>query len=168
MSKLKNGILQFEKGIAATEKMFTAILLCIISFLVFLSAIMRKIGMPINWAQDFSLLCFAWLTFIGGDVLMRTSKLISIDMITKLLPKTVQKVIAIIFDFGMIAFLLILVWFGFPLVNESWSRVFNTLNLSYAWCTLCVPVGSILMLETTIHNTVKDIVRKPSEWGVEK
>ena len=114
MSKLKNGILQFEKGIAATEKMFTAILLCIISVLVFLSAIMRKIGMPINWAQDFSLLCFAWLTFIGGDVLMRTSKLISIDMITKLLPKTVQKVIAIIFDFGMIAFLLILVWFGFP------------------------------------------------------
>lgn len=168
MTGLKKGILRFERGIVVVERLFTALLLCVISVLVFLSAVMRKLGVPINWAQDFSLLCFAWLTFIGGDVLMRTSKLISIDMITNLFPNAVKKILAIVFDFGMIVFLAILIWFGFPLVNQSWSRVFNTLNLSYAWCTLCVPVGSIFMMETVIHNTVADILKKTSDWGVEK
>ena len=166
MEGLKKGVVRIEQVIFTVERIFTALLLCIISVLVFLSAVMRKIGIPINWAQDFSLLCFAWLTFIGGDVLMRTSRLISIDMVTKLLPKVVQKWLAVIFDFGMMVFLIVLIYFGFPLVNQSWSRVFNTLNLSYAWCTLCVPVGSILMMETLIHNTVTDIMTKSSDWGV--
>ena len=108
MEGLKKGVVRIEQVIFTVERIFTALLLCIISVLVFLSAVMRKIGIPINWAQDFSLLCFAWLTF----------------------------------------------------------RVFNTLNLSYAWCTLCVPVGSILMMETLIHNTVTDIMTKSSDWGV--
>lgn len=165
MNRASNVIVKIEKGIFTIEKIFTALLLCTISVLVFLSAVMRKIGVPINWAQDFSLLCFAWLTFIGGDLLMRTSRLISIDMVTKLLPKFIQKWLSVIFDILMIVFLIVLIKYGFPLVNQSWNRLFNTLNLSYAWCTLCVPVGAIFMMETLIHNTIDDLLKKPSEWG---
>lgn len=36
----------------------------------------------------------------------------------------------------MVLFLLILIVYGFMLVSQSWNRTFNTLKMSYAWCTL--------------------------------
>lgn len=159
---------KFDAMVVRVEELFTEILLATIAVLVFFSAVTRKLGMPINWAQDFSLLEFAWLTFIGSDLLMRTTPLITIDLILLHLPKPVQKVLAILFDLGMLLFLYVLVRYGFPLVTQSWNRVFNTLPLSYAWCTLCVPVGSLLMIETTIVRLVRDIRKPAGEYGKEK
>ena len=52
--------------------------------------------MPINWAQDISLLFFAWLTFIGADIVAKTGNLIRIDMLEKRFPKPVRKTLALI------------------------------------------------------------------------
>ena len=147
------------------ELLLTGILLAGISVLVFGSAVARTVGMPINWAQDIALLAFGWLTFLGGDVIAKSDKLICIDMLTIHLPKFVQKLLGIIFDIGMILFLLILVGFGFVLVSQSWDRMFNTLRLSYAWCTLSVPVGSLLMLITVAGNLIRDIKKPAERWG---
>lgn len=147
------------------ELLLTGILLAGISVLVFGAAVARTVGMPINWAQDIALLAFGWLTFLGGDVIAKSDKLICIDMLTIHLPKFVQKLLGIIFDIGMILFLLILVGFGFVLVSQSWDRMFNTLRLSYAWCTLSVPVGSMLMLITVAGNLIRDIKKPAERWG---
>lgn len=53
--------------------------------------------------------------------------------------------------------------YGFILVSQSWNRTFNTMKMSYAWCTLAVPVGSLLMFFSAIGKTIGDIKRK--EWG---
>lgn len=151
--------------ILKVEKVFTASLLATISLLVFVAAVLRKFGYPLNWAQDISLLCFAWLTFIGADLLMRVDNLIVIDIIYNRLSGRAQKILSIIFDIGMMYFLIVLVWFGFPLVMQSWSRLFNTLKLSYAWCTLCVPVGSLLMLSTVTKKLIKDIKTPATKRG---
>ena len=45
------------------EEILAAGLLCLISVLVFGSAVARTIGVPINWAQDIALLAFAWRTW---------------------------------------------------------------------------------------------------------
>lgn len=148
---------KIESIILNVEKVFTGALLAIISTLVFVAALTRRFGYPLNWAQDIALLCFAWLAFIGSDLLMRTDKLIVIDIIYAHLPARVRKALSIVFGIGMSFFLIVLIWFGFPLVMQSWSRVFNTLKLSYAWCTLCVPVGSILMLTTVVKRLIYDI-----------
>ena len=114
------------------EALVTSALLCLISVLVFISAIARTIGRPINWAQDVALLAFAWLTFLGADYLAKSGKLINIDMVLKLFPKSVQKILGIVFDILALIFLATLAYKGQQLVGRSWNRVFNTLNLSYA------------------------------------
>ena len=126
---------QLAAIVLKAEELIASSLLCIISILVFISAVARTCGYPINWAQDVALLAFAWLTFIGSDVLARSGKLINIDMLIYKLPKGAQKIIGIVFDFMMMAFLAALLIFGYSLVTQSWLRVFNTLKLSYAWCT---------------------------------
>lgn len=153
MKKVSRAILKIEKLVASA-------LLMTIAVLVFWSALARTVGKPINWAQDLSLLAFAWLTFIGADVIIRDGNLISIDMLYDKFPKALKSILSFIFSILMILFLLILVVYGFMLVNTSWNRVFNTLPISYAWCTLAVPVGATLMLTSTIESTIKKFRRK--------
>lgn len=150
-------IRKISKVILQVEELLAAAMLCIIAVLVFLSAIARTIGHPLNWAQDISLLLFAWLTFIGSDVVIRHGHLIRIDMIFNKFPKVMRRTLNVIYDALIIVFLVVLVIFGFRLVSQSWNRVFNTLPLSYAWCTLSVPVGSLLMVFTLVCKIVLDL-----------
>lgn len=147
------------------EEYLTVILLCGIAVLVFASALARTIGKPINWAQDIALLAFAWLTFLGGDVIARSGGFINIDMLTNMLPKIVQKILGIVFDLCILGFLGLLVYFGVILVSQSWTRMFNTLKLSYAWCTMSVPVGSALMGTSFVKKLVLDVKKPLKEWG---
>ena len=142
------------------EEILAAGLLCLISVLVFGSAVARTIGVPINWAQDIAL-----LAFLGADVVAKSGRLINIDMLTNQLPKVVQKLLGIVFDMMMLLFLFILIVYGFLLVSQSWSRMFNTLKLSYAWCTLAVPVGALLLFTTAAGMLVRDIRKPAKDWG---
>ena len=141
-------------------------MLCMIAVLVFWSAVARTIGMPVNWAQDVSLLAFGWLTFIGSDIIIKSGGLTRIDMLSNRFPKAVQKTLMLVFDVFMLLFLLILIVYGFLLVSQSWNRTFNTLKMSYAWCTLAVPVGSLLMFFSMIGKMLGDIRKPMKEWGV--
>lgn len=147
------------------EEVFAGAMLIAISALVFLSAIARTVGVPVNWAQDISLLFFAWLTFIGADIVAKTGNLIRIDMLEKKFPNSIRKILSLIFDIAMLLFLLILIVYGFLLVSQSWYRSFQTLKMSYAWCTLSVPVGSLLLLFTMGGKFIKDIRTPMREWG---
>lgn len=158
MKKISDLVLKVEELVAGA-------LLIVISVLVFLSAVARTIGMPINWAQDVSLLAFGWLTFIGSDIIIKSGSLIRIDMVINKFPKFIQKLLGLIFDVFMLLFLLILIVYGFLLVSQSWNRTFNTLKMSYAWCTLAVPVGSFFMFFSILGKLWKDIRRPIKEWG---
>ena len=152
--------------ILKTEELLAGAMLCMIAVLVFWSAVARTIGMPVNWAQDVSLLAFGWLTFIGSDIIIKSGGLIRIDMLSSRFPKAVQKTLMLVFDVFMLLFLLILIVYGFLLVSQSWNRTFNTLKMSYAWCTLAVPVGSLLMFFSMIGKVLGDIRKPMKEWGV--
>lgn len=152
--------------ILKTEELLAGAMLCMIAVLVFWSAVARTIGMPVNWAQDVSLLAFGWLTFIGSDIIIKSGGLIRIDMLSTRFPKAVQKTLMLVFDVFMLLFLLILIVYGFLLVSQSWNRTFNTLKMSYAWCTLAVPVGSLLMFFSMIGKMLGDIRKPMKEWGV--
>ena len=152
--------------ILKTEELLAGAMLCMIAVLVFWSAVARTIGMPVNWAQDVSLLAFGCLTFIGSDIIIKSGGLIRIDMLSNRFPKAVQKTLMLVFDVFMLLFLLILIVYGFLLVSQSWNRTFNTLKMSYAWCTLAVPVGSLLMFFSMIGKMLGDIRKPMKEWGV--
>lgn len=151
--------------ILKTEELLAGAMLCMIAVLVFWSAVARTIGMPVNWAQDVSLLAFGWLTFIGSDIIIKSGGLIRIDMLSNRFPKAVQKTLMLVFDVFMLLFLLILIVYGFLLVSQSWNRTFNTLKMSYAWCTLAVPVGSLLMFFSMIGKMLGDIKETNERMG---
>lgn len=151
--------------ILKAEAFLAGAMLILIAVLVFLSAVARTVGRPVNWAQDVSLLAFGWLTFIGSDIIIKSGGLIRIDMLVNRFPKVLQKGLMLIFDVLMLLFLFILIVYGFLLVSQSWNRTFNTLKLSYAWCTLAVPTGAFLMFFSVLGKLFGDIRRPMKDWG---
>lgn len=145
------------------ELWLAACMLMAIAALVFFSAIARTLGYPINWATDISLLLFAWLVFLGGDIVIREGHLISVDMFLNKFPAGVRKALVVIFLLMMLAFLAILVRYGIPLLLANKKRLFQATNISYSWCTLSVVVGSFLMGISTCVRLVKEIKGSPAD-----
>lgn len=144
-------------GFCKLEETITLILLSGITILVFVSALMRHFKMPLNWAQDVALVAFAWLIFIGSDIAIRQSGLIGIDILTKRFPATVRKLLDIIFKILILVFLCILVYNGILMTIQSWSRMITTLNISYSWVYLSVPVCSLFMIISLIVKLIERI-----------
>lgn len=143
------------------EETITNLLLLLICLLVFVSAIARTIRHPLNWAVDISLLLFAWEVFLGGDVAIRNTELIGVDIFLKRFPPRVQKALKISFSLLILGFLSILVLYGIPLVLDSAKRLFQVLPLSYAWCTLSVPTGAFFMIISVTIKLVK-LIKEPA------
>ncbi len=154
----------YEKFCAA-EQWVALLLLAGITILVFAAALARALGYPINWAQDAALVMFAWMCFLGGDVAIRTTGLIGVDLFVKMLPRPVQKAIDILFKLLILVFLAVLVIYGYQYVVGYARRMITTLNISYAWVTSSVVAGSALMFINTVINLVKSIRTPASQWG---
>jgi len=138
--------------------------LAILSALVFLSAVARTVRYPIVWAVDAATFLFAWCVFLSGDIAVRKDKLVSIDIITKMLPGKLQFHLKVINQLIIILFLAALIWFGFWLSYTTRMRTFQGIpNFSYTWVTLSVPVGSVLMMISTILKMKDQIVNRYRE-----
>ncbi|MBR1672828.1 MAG: TRAP transporter small permease [Fretibacterium sp.] len=154
----------YEK-FCALEQWTALLLLAGITVLVFIAALARTCGYPINWAQDAALVMFAWMCFLGGDIAIRTTGLIGVDLFVKMFPKPVQKVLDILFKILILVFLAALVVYGGQYVKGYARRMITTLNISYAWVTSCVPAGAFLMFINTAINLIEALKTPTSEWG---
>ena len=86
-------------------------------------------------------------------------------MLEKYFPKGIRKVLTLVFDVAIVLFLVILIVYGFLLVSQSWYRTFQTMKMSYAWCTLSVPVGSVLLFFTMGAKLFTDFKTPVEKWG---
>ncbi len=120
--------------------------------LVFVAASTRYVGYPINWSVDMAVCLFAWCTFLSADVAWRNNKLMRVDFLVGKLSMRNQEAIEIVNLVIIVIFLGALIVFGLWLSYTTRFRTFQGIpGFSYTWVTLSVPVGSALMLITTIN-----------------
>lgn len=158
---------KFYTAFCKLEELIALLLLAGITCLVFLSALMRTIKMPLNWAQDVALVAFAWLIFLGSDVAIRGAGLIGIDLIIKRLPAAIRKFLDIVFKLIIIGLLCVLVVNGFQMTLSGWSRQITALHISYGWVTMAVPVGSALMIVSTVIKLIERI-KTPADQEIKQ
>ena len=127
------------------EEILAMVLLGGLAALVFISALMRTLKHPLNWAQDVALVAFAWLHF----------------------PKKVQKGLDILFKILILIFLGILVYYGIIMTSTGWKRQITALEISYGWVTMAVPTGSFFMIISTLIKLVERI-KTPADAEIKK
>ncbi len=136
------------------------IFLVFIVGLVFVAAVTRYLGYPINWSVDMAVCLFAWCTFLGGDVAMRSNKLMNVEFLIRKLPDKYRNSIELINLIIILIFLLAFIVYGINLSYTTRFRQFQGIpGFSYTWVTISVPIAGTLMVITTI-NKIRAILQK--------
>lgn len=144
--KMKNWFVLLEEGISV-------VLLALIVIFVFCAAVMRTIGYPIIWSVDIAQMLFIWVCMLGANQALRNGAHVGVDYFVRRLPIKAQIAIDVCAYVLVAAFLLVLVWYGVKLSLLNPERVLGALDWPYAWVTMAIPVGGLLMLITTLWQT---------------
>ena len=126
--------------------------------LTFMNAVLRTFKKPIATADDICLLLFAWAALLGADVALRYSRLVGMDMFVRKLKPKLQKSVQILVFVIMIIAMVLFIRYGFQLAGRNWSRILNSLPISYGWVTVSLPVSCILMTFTSLLKIKKLVV----------
>lgn len=132
------------------ERAIAMILLVCATLLIFVSAVMRYAGVPLNWSLELSLFMFAWCVFLSADVALREDRMVNLDLFVNLLPKRAKSALAVLCLTVILAFLAVLAGYGFGFAWKTRVRTFHGIDFSYAWVTASLPIASLLMGITAV------------------
>lgn len=140
--------------LAQIEFVIAAILLGAIVVLVFVAAIMRTVGYPVIWSVDMAQLLFIWLCFFGAARALREKGHLGIDLIVRYLPYRFRLALELVLSLLMLVFLALLAYEGVKLALSNMQRQFADSGISYAWVTLAVPVGCVMLGIGIVFNSI--------------
>ncbi|NEU31068.1 TRAP transporter small permease subunit [bacterium LRH843] len=150
----------FYERLCNIEIGLAIICLLVTVFTLVVSAFMRSLGIPINWALDIALLSFAWCAFLGADIAFREGEFVNVDLLFQKMPKGVQTIVELIIYIAIFIFLCALIYLGSILSVSTWHRSFQGIpTLSYTWVTLSIPVTSLMMLITLLIRTYNKLLK---------
>jgi TRAP-type C4-dicarboxylate transport system permease small subunit len=137
--------------------------LVIMVVLIFGAGIARLIAHPMNWAIDIATCLFAWACFFCADIAFRKNRLMSVEVVTSRLNEKGRKVCRMINYFILVAFLTYLIIAGTWLSYVSRARAFQGIpEFSFSWVTMSLPIGSALLLITTVLKISQELRGVPS------
>jgi TRAP-type transport system small permease protein len=152
--------------LVAAEAAIAGTLLVLMVALIFLGAVMRMLGHPINWSTDFATAFFAWACFLCADLAWRRNALMAIEFLPKALPEKAQKALRYLNYLVISAFLVYLMVMGAWLSWTSRVRSFQGIpEISYSWVTSSAVVGGLLLLVTTLLKVKDELQGKRSDPG---
>jgi len=154
---MKN-LLFLSKYINLICRFLIMILLVIIAASMFVQVILRFIfsqGLP--WVEEFARYGTIWVTMLYAPFLIKNDELLKVDFLDEYLPPNFLKYRDIFYRFVIIFIFIVL-------IKEGWLQALNglksrtvTLEISWFWVYLSVPVGSFLMLFEIIILIFKDL-----------
>lgn len=143
-----------NNAIGKVEYVVGTVLLISIIVLVFVSAFLRLVGLPLVWSVDLSQLMFVWISMIGADLALKKGSHMGVDLLVRQFPLTLQKILSLFTYIICIAFVVFMAYWGIRLCVMNYLRTYQTLNLSYSFATAAVPCLSITMTLTIAEQLI--------------
>jgi TRAP-type C4-dicarboxylate transport system permease small subunit len=137
----------------ALEEFITQVMMGFIVVLVFIAALTRYLGYPINWSVDIAQAVFVWVIYVGANQAWRNSRHIGIDLLFKQFSPKIQFYLQLFLYVVIAVFLVSLIIYGIQITIVNAGRILGDIPISYSFVTIAVPVGSFLMLLTTVEKS---------------
>jgi len=101
---------------------------------------------PLAWSEDLAMLLFQWMVFLGAALGVRRMRHFGIELLVQQLPARARHALELVVPviIGIVA--IIMVSQGITLLSFNMTRMYSTMNLSYTWAYLPIPVSGILIL----------------------
>ncbi|MGA9226928.1 MAG: TRAP transporter small permease [Mesobacillus sp.] len=112
MTYLSNLVASFEKKLAI-------VLMFAMAVIVTAAVVFRYVfKVPLFWAGEVSIFLLIYITFIGGSLGLKYKTQASVTLVTDLLPRNIQKLVAIIAHVFMLLFMGLLLFYCFKWISS--------------------------------------------------
>jgi TRAP-type C4-dicarboxylate transport system permease small subunit len=125
---------------------------------IFAQVVFRYVfNRPIYWADEFAVLVFAWMIFIGTVVATKYNEHFSVDTFIRMLPKRLQMVLTIATNVAILMVIVLLFIEGITLTQETIGLKYPAMEISRGFLYISIPVTAPLMGIYLLRTIVRDI-----------
>lgn len=131
-----------------------------VTMILFLQVVLRFVfntGLP--WPEEAARYVMIWVTMLAASLLVKDEQLIAVDFFDKYWSSRWIGYRNALFRLLLALMLATLFWLGLDQAMFSSYRVTATLEISWFWPYLAIPVGAGLMLLNMILLAIRDLTR---------
>lgn len=137
-----------------------------LSIIMVLSALLqvfaRTISLNVQFTEELTIFSMMWITLFGSAYAFGTKKHIAIDILSSSLNKVNQKRLAVMIDFTVIVFTVLVLLIGggrFVWITFKLGQVSAVMHIPKGWIYLALPASGLIILFYSILN-IKDELKK--------
>ena len=135
-----------------------ALLFVVMVLLIIANVMLRYVfRMGLSWAEELTLILFAWSTYLGIVAAVRYDQHVKMDIIFKMLPKTVQKTIDLLTEIAIVALGGYITYLSIILCQNAGSKRTLVMRLPANIVNACLVVSFSLITVWTIVRVVQKI-----------
>jgi TRAP-type C4-dicarboxylate transport system permease small subunit len=122
---------------------------------------------PLAWSEEAGRYLFVWISFVGAAAGVRYQVHLGIDLMEKILPRPIYRVVVVIVNLVIQIFLVVVAYWGFKILGIIRFQESPSMHIPMMYPYMAVPAGCILMLINSLRITVASILDKPLSLEVE-
>jgi TRAP-type C4-dicarboxylate transport system permease small subunit len=142
------------------------VLVVALAVVVFLQVFNRFVlKAPLAWSEDLAMLLFQWVAFLGAAVGVKRRRHFGIELVVRKLSEKSRRWIEILVPFivGIVAVTMITE--GYKLIQFNINRIYSSMDLSYIWAYLPIPLSGVLIIIFLIEQEVRRLKGQKEERG---
>ena len=132
--------------VTLAERLGLSLVFVLVLLLVGNIVVREVFGMPLVWANEVSLILFAWTVFLGTAVAFSRNARIRFEFLKDKLPRKLRSGLDMMTYVLGLGGLLALLVIGAKLVFLNWGHRLTSLDASAAWQWACLPVGAAVAI----------------------
>ena len=148
---MKQLILRVDHWLTGASLALACALLVVISCLGIWQVVTRFVfEQPSSWTEEFMRRLLIWMVALGVVVAFRHGALVSVDLLLRTSRGTLRTLVRNAITGCSLAFLSVLAWQGFVLVERTRFQTFASVELSMAWAYAALPVCAVLAMVSVV------------------
>ena len=144
---------------------FCMVLVVALAIIVFLQVFNRFVlKAPLAWSEDLAMLLFQWVAFLGAAVGVKRTRHFGIELVVKKMTAGTRRFIEIVvvpLVVGAVAVVMVIQ--GYRVILFNYNRVYSSMDLSYVWAYLPIPISGILIIIFLVQQEVQRLKLQKAE-----
>jgi TRAP-type C4-dicarboxylate transport system permease small subunit len=151
---MKKTFLAVERRLTALSLAVACAMLVVAAGLGFFQILTRFVfEQPAEWTEVLIRFSLIWMVFLGIPEAFRRGSMVSIDLMHRLAPRPLRRVLDAVIALASLALLAVIVWWGWDYAQRGQVQTMIGLEgVSMFWAYIALPVGSLFAAFGVIGN----------------
>jgi TRAP-type C4-dicarboxylate transport system permease small subunit len=123
---------------------FAVVALTIIVFVQVFNRFVLKT--PLAWSEDLAMLLFQWIVFLGAALGVKRMRHFGIELVVRHFPERVRHAVGLVTPVVMAIVAFVMIIQGWAILGINRTRIYATMDLSYTWAFLPIPLSGVVIL----------------------